>query len=64
MPAAAVRNSHATFQAKQPFAHAWYVADVEGKTLGRAATKIASVLRGKHRADASPPTPTPATSWW
>ncbi len=34
----------------EPFAHAWFVADVQGKTLGRAATKIASVLRGKHKA--------------
>jgi large subunit ribosomal protein L13 len=48
MPAAAVRN-RTTFQAKPPFVHAWYIADVGGKTLGRAATKIASVLRGKHR---------------
>jgi large subunit ribosomal protein L13 len=48
MPAAAVRN-RTTYQAKPPFEHAWYVADVEGKTLGRAATRIASVLRGKHR---------------
>jgi large subunit ribosomal protein L13 len=48
MPAAAVRN-RTTFQAKPPFVHAWYIADVGGKTLGRAATRIASVLRGKHR---------------
>ncbi len=39
-----------TFQATDAFVHEWYVADVEGLTLGRAATKIASVLRGKHRA--------------
>ena len=41
-----------TFQAKQPKnqpVHGWFVADVEGKTLGRAATRIADVLRGKHR---------------
>ena len=38
-----------TFQAKREFVHAWFVADVEGQTLGRVATKIASVLRGKHR---------------
>ncbi|HEY0708304.1 MAG TPA: 50S ribosomal protein L13 [Polyangia bacterium] len=31
------------------FDHGWYVVDVAGKTLGRAATRIASVLRGKHR---------------
>lgn len=28
---------------------AWWVVDVEGKTLGRAATRIASILRGKHK---------------
>jgi large subunit ribosomal protein L13 len=38
-----------TFQAKTGIQQGWYVADVEGKTLGRAATKIADVLRGKHR---------------
>src|SRR5262245_10519278 len=48
MPAAPVRNRE-TFQAKADAAHEWYVADVAGLTLGRAATRIASVLRGKHR---------------
>ncbi|HEX2659951.1 MAG TPA: 50S ribosomal protein L13 [Polyangia bacterium] len=38
-----------TFQAKADHAHAWFICDVEGQTLGRAATKIADVLRGKHR---------------
>jgi large subunit ribosomal protein L13 len=47
--APAARRSHRTFHADQSFQHAWFVADVGGKTLGRAATKIASVLRGKHR---------------
>lgn len=32
----------------------WYVADAEGKVLGRAATKIAMILRGKHRAQYTP----------
>ncbi len=27
----------------------WWVVDLEGKTLGRAATEIAKVLRGKHK---------------
>ncbi|GAB6099879.1 50S ribosomal protein L13 [Halanaerocella petrolearia] len=27
----------------------WYVVDVAGKTLGRVATEIATVLRGKHK---------------
>src|SRR5262245_55181636 len=49
MPAA--RPHHrATFQANESAARSWYVADVSGKTLGRAATRIAAVLRGKHRA--------------
>jgi len=27
----------------------WYVVDAEGQTLGRLATRVASVLRGKHK---------------
>jgi large subunit ribosomal protein L13 len=48
MPAAATQH-RSTFQAKESFAHGWHIADVEGQTLGRAATKIADILRGKHR---------------
>jgi len=48
MPAAATRH-RSTFQAKKNAEHGWYVCDIEGKTLGRAATQIASVLRGKHK---------------
>jgi large subunit ribosomal protein L13 len=29
--------------------HAWWVVDAEGKTLGRLATQIATVLRGKNK---------------
>jgi large subunit ribosomal protein L13 len=32
----------------------WYVVDVAGKTLGRAATAIAHVLRGKHKPSYTP----------
>jgi len=32
----------------------WWVVDVAGKTLGRAATQIAHVLRGKHKATYTP----------
>ena len=32
----------------------WYIADVQGKTLGRVATRIASVLRGKHKPTYTP----------
>lgn len=35
-------------------ARKWYLVDAEGKTLGRLATRIATVLRGKHRADFTP----------
>jgi large subunit ribosomal protein L13 len=53
MPVSAVRN-RPTFVVKASFEHGWYVADVGGKTLGRAATKIADVLRGKHRPTFTP----------
>ena len=32
----------------------WYVVDAEGKTLGRLASQIAAVLRGKHKPTFSP----------
>ena len=32
----------------------WYVVDADGQTLGRLATKIATVLRGKHKPTYSP----------
>jgi len=32
----------------------WYVVDAEGKTLGRLATAIATILRGKHKPTYSP----------
>ena len=32
----------------------WVLIDAEGKTLGRLATKIATLLRGKHRPDWTP----------
>ena len=32
----------------------WYGVDAEGKTLGRLATKIAAVLRGKHKPTFTP----------
>ena len=48
MPAAAPHH-RSTYQATESFQHGWHIADVEGQTLGRAATKIADILRGKHR---------------
>ena len=32
----------------------WYVVDAEGETVGRLATRIATVLRGKHKIDFTP----------
>lgn len=29
--------------------HSWYIVDAEGQTLGRLASKIAAILRGKHK---------------
>jgi len=34
--------------------HAWWLIDLEGKTLGRVATRIADILRGKHKPTYSP----------
>jgi large subunit ribosomal protein L13 len=33
---------------------AWYVVDAEGKTLGRLASQIAAILRGKHKPTFTP----------
>jgi large subunit ribosomal protein L13 len=32
----------------------WFVVDAEGKTLGRLASEVARILRGKHKPDYSP----------
>ena len=39
---------------EQDIVRAWYVVDLEDKVLGRAATEIARVLRGKHKAIYTP----------
>lgn len=39
-----------TFMANnQTVTRKWYIVDAEGKTLGRLASEVASVLRGKHK---------------
>jgi large subunit ribosomal protein L13 len=43
-----------TVSAKESAPHSWYIADVQGKTLGRVATQIASVLRGKTKVTFTP----------
>ncbi len=41
-------------QRKEDVVRNWYVIDAEGQTLGRLATKVASVLRGKHKPTYTP----------
>lgn len=41
-------------QTKENIERKWYVIDAEGKTLGRLATKVAHVLRGKHKPTYTP----------
>lgn len=44
-----------TFMAKpNEVERKWYVVDAEGKTLGRLASEIASILRGKHKPTFTP----------
>jgi large subunit ribosomal protein L13 len=42
------------FASKDDVQKKWYVVDLTDKTLGRAATQIAHVLRGKHKASFTP----------
>jgi len=39
---------------QQDIKHEWLLVDLKGKTLGKAATKIADLLRGKHKVTYSP----------
>src|SRR5574344_791313 len=41
-------------QKKEDVVRTWYVIDADGLTLGRLATKVAHVLRGKHKATYTP----------
>ena len=44
-----------TFMANaQTITRKWYVVDAENKTLGRLATEVASVLKGKHKPSYTP----------
>lgn len=44
-----------TFMANaQNIERKWFVVDAEGKTLGRLATEVASILRGKHKPTYTP----------
>lgn len=41
-------------QRKEDVARDWFVIDANGQTLGRLATKVANVLRGKHKPTYTP----------
>lgn len=43
-----------TMLRKEDVKKTWYVLDASGATLGRLATKAATVLRGKHKVDFTP----------
>lgn len=44
-----------TYMAKQgEVARKWYLVDLDGQVLGRAATRIARILMGKHRPEYTP----------
>ena len=46
---------HSTYMAKpSEITRQWYVVDAEGKTLGRLASQVAAVLRGKHKPTYTP----------
>lgn len=48
-------NIHKTYVAKpNQVEQKWYVVDASDKTLGRLATQIASILRGKHKPQYTP----------
>jgi len=48
-------RTHKTYVAKPgEVERKWYVVDAAGKTLGRLASKIARVLRGKHKPEFTP----------
>ncbi len=42
------------FANKETVQKTWYIVDAEGEVLGRLASKIAKVLRGKHKPDFTP----------
>jgi large subunit ribosomal protein L13 len=48
-------NSFKTYNAKESTVeHKWYVVDAENQVVGRVATQVAAVLRGKHKPTFTP----------
>jgi len=40
---------------EDPIDRKWFLVDAEGRVLGRLATQVATILRGKHKPTFSPP---------
>ena len=49
MPALEGENMPTPMPKENEIERKWYVVDAEGKVLGRLATRIATILRGKHK---------------
>jgi large subunit ribosomal protein L13 len=49
-----VKNMSTTIVNSNDVQREWFVIDAEGQTIGRLATRIATVLRGKHKATYTP----------
>lgn len=47
-------NMSTFMQKKETIERKWYLIDAEGQTLGRLATKAATILRGKHKVTYTP----------
>ena len=48
------RDNKTTMKKKEAVVRDWFILDAKGKTLGRFASEISKVLRGKHRPDFTP----------
>ena len=48
------KNNQTTLKKKEKVTRQWFVFDATGKTLGRFASEISKVLRGKHKPDYTP----------
>lgn len=48
------KTTLATVDTRQTAMNTWHVVDAAGRTLGRMATEIATILMGKHRPDYTP----------
>jgi large subunit ribosomal protein L13 len=49
MPALEGENMPTPMPTENEIERKWYVVDAEGKVLGRLATRVATILRGKHK---------------